>query len=28
VRFTHPMEPLAMQWYRGIRQLFLTRFNV
>ena len=28
VRFTHPKEPLAMQWYRGIRQLFLTRFNV
>jgi putative peptide zinc metalloprotease protein len=28
VRFTHPMEPLAMQWYRGIRQLFLARFNV
>lgn len=28
VRFTHPMEPLAMQWYRSIRQLFLMRFNV
>jgi putative peptide zinc metalloprotease protein len=28
VRFNHQMEPLAMQWYRGIRQLFLTHFNV
>jgi len=23
----HP-EPLAMQWYRRIRQAFLARFNV
>lgn len=28
VRFSHAREPLAAQWYRGIRQLFLTRFNV
>jgi putative peptide zinc metalloprotease protein len=28
VRFTHPQEPLAIQWYRDVRQLFLTRFNV
>ena len=28
VRFDHKMEPLAVQWYRGIRRLFLSRFNV
>jgi putative peptide zinc metalloprotease protein len=28
VRFEHRMEPLWTQWYRGIRQLFLTTFNV
>ena len=28
VRFDHKMEPLALQWYRGIRRLFLSRFNV
>lgn len=28
VRFNHPKEPLARQWYRGIRQLFLAHFNV
>ena len=28
VRFNHEMEPLAMQWYRNVRQLFLARFNV
>jgi putative peptide zinc metalloprotease protein len=28
VRFDHQKEPLAKQWYRGIRQLFLTHFNV
>jgi putative peptide zinc metalloprotease protein len=28
VRFEHRMEPLWTQWYRGIRQLFLTSFNV
>jgi len=28
VRFDHQPEPLAQQWYRGIRRLFLTRFNV
>ena len=28
VRFDHRMEPLAEQWYRTIRLLFLTSFNV
>ncbi|MDB5856873.1 MAG: hypothetical protein JWQ76_562 [Ramlibacter sp.] len=28
VRFTHPSEPLAAQWYRRLRQAFLERFNV
>lgn len=28
VRFNHEMEPLALQWYRDIRLLFLSRFNV
>ena len=28
VRFDHGSEPLARQWYRRIRQLFLNRFNV
>ena len=28
VRFEHAPEPLASQWYRRIRQLFLSRFNV
>ena len=28
VRFDHQMEPLALQWYRSIRLLFLTTFNV
>lgn len=28
VRFNHGFEPLAFQWYRSIRQLFLKRFNV
>lgn len=28
VRFEHIKEPLASQWYRGIRRLFLTRFDV
>jgi len=28
VRFEHRMEPLAVQWYRSIRLLFLTAFNV
>jgi putative peptide zinc metalloprotease protein len=27
VRFTHEAEPLGVQWYRRIRQLFLARFN-
>jgi putative peptide zinc metalloprotease protein len=28
VRFDHGWAPLATQWYRQIRQLFLARFNV
>lgn len=28
LRFDHGKEPLAEQWYRQIRQLFLTRYNV
>ena len=28
VRFEHRAEPLAMQWYRSIRLLFLSSFNV
>lgn len=28
VRFDHKMEPLAVQWYRGVRRLFLSRFDV
>lgn len=28
VRFDHHPEPLASQWYRRLRQLFLSRFNV
>ncbi len=28
VRFDHGREPLAVQWYRQGRQLFLARFNV
>lgn len=28
VRFDHQPEPLARQWYRRLRQLFLSRFNV
>ena len=28
VRFDHQMEPLAMQWYRTVRLLFLSRFSV
>ena len=27
-KFHHGYEPLAFQWYRNIRQLFLKRFNV
>jgi putative peptide zinc metalloprotease protein len=27
VRFEHGPEPLARQWYRRLRQLFLSRFN-
>ena len=28
VRFEHLHEPLAQQWYRRLRQLFLSRFDV
>lgn len=28
VRFDHGLEPLAWQWYRSLRQLFLSRFHV
>jgi putative peptide zinc metalloprotease protein len=28
VRFDHGAEPVAFRWYRGLRQLFLRRFNV
>lgn len=28
VRFSHGYEPLGLQWYRRIRQLFLRRFEV
>ena len=28
VRFEHPPAPLAQQWYRTLRQLFLARFEV
>ncbi len=28
VRFDHGFEPLAFQWYRSLRRLFLRRFNV
>jgi putative peptide zinc metalloprotease protein len=28
VRFDHGLEPLAAQWYRRVRQLFLSRFEV
>lgn len=28
VRFDHGRSPLAAQWYRMGRQLFLSRFNV
>ncbi|MDH5708672.1 MAG: hypothetical protein OEY75_06115 [Hylemonella sp.] len=27
-RFEHPSEPLAWQWYRGVRRLFLSQFHV
>jgi putative peptide zinc metalloprotease protein len=28
VRFEHGSMPLAMQWYRSLRQLFLRKFYV
>ena len=28
VRFDHGQEPLAVQWYRGLRQVFLSHFGV
>jgi putative peptide zinc metalloprotease protein len=27
-RFEHPPEPLAFQWYRSVRRLFLSQFHV
>lgn len=27
-RFEHPPEPLAFQWYRSVRRLFLSHFHV
>jgi putative peptide zinc metalloprotease protein len=27
-RFRHPSEPLAWQWYRSVRRLFLSHFHV
>jgi putative peptide zinc metalloprotease protein len=27
VRFTHDAEPIGLQWYRRLRQLFLARFD-
>jgi putative peptide zinc metalloprotease protein len=28
VRFEHPPEPIAFRWYRGLRRLFLSYFDV
>lgn len=28
VKFRHPAEPVAVRWYRGLRQLFLSRFDL
>jgi len=28
VRFTHAMEPIGVQLYRRVRQLFLSHLNV
>jgi putative peptide zinc metalloprotease protein len=28
VRFDHGWEPIVFQWYRGVRQVFLSRLNV
>ena len=28
VRFDHGSEPLARQWYRSLRQVFLKQLNV
>ena len=28
VRFVHPPEPLAWRWYRLVRRLLLSRFDV
>jgi putative peptide zinc metalloprotease protein len=28
VRFSHGWSPLSDQWYRQVRQLFLSRFTV
>ena len=28
IRFSHGAEPLARQWYRSLRQLFLARLQL
>ena len=28
IRFHHGWEPIGFQWYRSIRQLFLSHLNV
>ena len=28
VRFDHGFEPIGFRWYRGLRRVFLKRFNV
>jgi putative peptide zinc metalloprotease protein len=28
VRFVHDREPLSRQWYRAVRRLFLSEFDV
>jgi hypothetical protein len=27
VRFQHPAEPLAAQWYRALQQVFIRHFS-
>ena len=28
VRFSHGYEPVIRRWFRGLRQVFLSKFNV
>jgi putative peptide zinc metalloprotease protein len=28
VRFSHGYEPLGRRWYRGVRRLFLSEFDL